>query len=316
MKPWLEPMNESVADLLAAGVQVVERGWLSSNLVIVAGDDACAAIDSGYATHAEQTVALVHAVLQDRRLDALVNTHLHSDHCGGNAALQAAYPDVQTWIPQGDADAVSRWDPVALTYEPTGQLCPRFRFERTLQHESTLRLGELDWEVHAAPGHDPHSVILFEPASRTLLSADALWENGFGVVFPELEGAHAFSDVAATLDWIEALAPSVVVPGHGRPFTDVGGALDRARSRLAAYEAQPRRHASHAAKVLLKFKLLELQRCPLDALLDWAERTPYFRAVHARWFGDEAPRSWALRLFGELETSGAAARRDGFAVDA
>jgi hypothetical protein len=32
-----------------------------------------------------------------------------------------------------------------------------------------------------------------------LISADALWENGFGVVFPELEGDDAFAIVAATL---------------------------------------------------------------------------------------------------------------------
>lgn len=305
-----------VRDLLPQGVAVIERGWLSANLVVVTGGETVAAIDSGYATHAEQTLALVRAALQGRPLGTLVNTHLHSDHCGGNAALQAAYPDVQTWIPHGDADAVSRWDPVALTYEPTGQLCPRFCFDRTLRQDTALRLGDLDWEVHAAPGHDPHSVILFEPRSRALLSADAFWENGFGIVFPELEGEHAFADVAATLDRIEAMSPAIVVPGHGRPFTDVATALGRARSRLAAYVAQPRRHANHAAKVLLKFKLLELQRCPLDALLDWAAGTPYFRTVHERWFAEEPLRPWALRLFSELEGSGAAARRDGFAFDA
>jgi glyoxylase-like metal-dependent hydrolase (beta-lactamase superfamily II) len=45
-------------------------------------------------------------------------------------------------------------------------------------------------------GHDPHSVILFEPVSRVLISADALWERGFGVIFPELEGVEAFDEVA------------------------------------------------------------------------------------------------------------------------
>jgi glyoxylase-like metal-dependent hydrolase (beta-lactamase superfamily II) len=27
-------------------------------------------------------------------------------------------------------------------------------------------LGSRPWQVHAAPGHDPHSVILFEPERR------------------------------------------------------------------------------------------------------------------------------------------------------
>lgn len=306
--------NASAAGL-PAGMQVIERGWLSSNLVLMDGGDTTAAVDSGYATHAPQTLALVAAALLGRPLSTLVSTHLHSDHCGGNAALQAAYPQVQTWIPQGDADAVRRWDPVELTYEPTGQICPRFRFDHTLRDGATIRLGALDWQIQAAPGHDPHSVVLFEPESRILLSADALWENGFGVVFPELEGEHAFDAVGATLDRINALSPRLVIPGHGRPFQDVDGALARARSRLAAYASEPRRHAAHAAKVLLKFKLLEVQRCPLEALLAWAERTAYFGRVHEQWFAQEPRRDWALRLVQELVAAGAAARQDEYVLD-
>lgn len=209
------------SDLLPPDVQVLERGWLSSNNVLIVGRDSVALVDSGYATHTDQTLALVRSALGSRTLDTLVNTHLHSDHCGGNAALQAAYPRLRTLIPPGQAAAVQAWDPCALSYEPTGQLCPRFRFDGVLAPGGTVQLGDLHWQVHAAPGHDPHSVVLFEPGSRTLLSADALWENGFGVVFPELEGEHAFEEIASTLLLIEQLQPAVVVPGHGCPFSDV-----------------------------------------------------------------------------------------------
>ena len=40
----------------------------------------------------------------ERPLDLLLNTHLHSDHCGGNAALQARHPGVRTLIPPGQAE--------------------------------------------------------------------------------------------------------------------------------------------------------------------------------------------------------------------
>ena len=300
-------------DLLPPGVTVHERGWLSANLTMVVGADATALVDTGYCTHAEQTLALVRGALAGRSLDVIVSTHLHSDHCGGNAALQAAYPAARTWIPPGQAAHVRNWDPVALSYEPTGQVCPRFRLDGTLRPGSAIALGDLAWQVHAAPGHDPHSVVLFEPRSRTLLSADALWENGFGVVFPELEGEHAFDEVEATLDLVAALEPAVVVPGHGSVFTDVAGALARARSRLAAYRAHPVRHATHAAKVLLKFKLLEVQRLPWDAFVDWAVATPYFRLVQERWFPGQPLRPWVLQLYGELAESGAAGREPGFA---
>jgi len=82
-----------------------------------------------------------------------------------------------------------------------------------VQPGTTVRLGLRDWQVHAAPGHDPHSVVLFEPQRRLLISADALWERGFGVVFPELEGEQAFAEVEATLDVIEQLQPEWVLPG-------------------------------------------------------------------------------------------------------
>lgn len=267
---------------LPPGLTVLERGWLSSNNILIQGAAGTALVDSGYCTHALQTLALVASALQGRALDVLVNTHLHSDHCGGNAALQATYPALRTLIPPGHAAFVRDWDPARLSYTPTGQQCPRFRFDGVLQPGTELMLGDLSWQVHAAPGHDPHSVMLFEPVSACLLSADALWQRGFGVVFPELDGDDAFHEVAATLDVIEALHPRVVVPGHGAPFTDVAAALDFARARLAAFVAAPQKHLSHAARVLLKFKLLDAQQLTRADLLAWAQATPYLQRLLLR----------------------------------
>lgn len=309
-------MPEPAHSLLPAGVVVLERGWLSSNSVVLRGESDVSVVDSGYWTHAAQTVALVSAAAEGRLLDKLVNTHLHSDHCGGNSALQRHFPRAKTYVPPGLAAAVRKWDPVALTYAPTGQHCPPFRMDDVVLPGRSIRLGDRHWDVHAAPGHDPHSVVLFEPASRTLISADALWQNGFGVVFPELEGDRAFDEVAATLDLIGQLRPALVIPGHGSVFSDVDLALERARSRLAAYVADPRRHAAHAAKVLLKFKLLELQEVEVADFLAWAEKTAYFRVVHERWFAGSSMADWAAGLLADLVRSGAAARDGSHIVNA
>jgi len=296
---------------LPPGVTVFERGWLSSNNILFDDGTVAALVDSGYATHAPQTVELVRRALDGRPLDLLVNTHLHSDHCGGNAALQAAYAGLMTLIPPGLADAVTRWDTSALTYAPTGQWCDRFRFDGLLRPGGGIRLAGRTWEVHAAPGHDPHSVILFERHSRTLISADALWENGFGVVFPELEGVAAFDEVSATLDAIESLAPLWVIPGHGRVFGGdtgvVAAAVARARTRLDSFATDPARHAAHAAKVLLKFKLLELQEISLTDFREWALATPYFGLVGRRYFADRDRAEWLTSLLADLVRSGAAA---------
>ena len=294
---------------LPPGITLFERGWLSSNNILLRGNEGCALIDSGYATHATQTLGLLTAALQGQPLGMLINTHLHSDHCGGNAALQAQYPRLQTWIPPGHARFVSPWNPEALSYLPTGQICPPFVYTATLQANTEITLGDQLWQIHAAPGHDPHSVILFEPRSGLLISADALWENGFGVVFPELDGTDAFTEVSQTLDVIEALAPRIVIPGHGAAFTDVTGALARARRRLDSFVRAPQKHIRYAAKVLLKFKLLEVQSMPLAALMQWAKSTPLLHQIYQSSAAPEQNfQDWVLTLLDELVRSGAASR--------
>jgi glyoxylase-like metal-dependent hydrolase (beta-lactamase superfamily II) len=300
----------TVAHLLPPGVKVFERGWLSANNILFKCGGESALVDSGYWTHSNQTAALVRGELGDQPLTQLLNTHLHSDHCGGNAALQGFYPAVETLIPPGQASHVRDWDPIALTYTPTGQECPQFRMDGVLVAGQTIKLGGAVWEIHSSPGHDPHAVILFDPLSRALISADALWENGFGVVFQELEGDRAFEEVAQTLELIEQLRPNVVIPGHGNVFSEVNKSLELARRRLDVFVQDPRKHASHAAKVLLKFKLLELQHVQWAEFRNWVSSTPYFALVHGRWFNDQALVTWMDGVIADLVRSGAA-RREG-----
>ena len=51
---------------LPAGVSVFERGWLSSNNILIQGAGGTALIDSGYCTHADQTLALLERELRLR----------------------------------------------------------------------------------------------------------------------------------------------------------------------------------------------------------------------------------------------------------
>ena len=291
--------------LLPPGVQVFERGWLSSNNILLTDADSATLVDSGYATHARQTLALIEHALGDRALDLLVNTHLHSDHCGGNAALQQRYASLQTRIPPGLADPVQHWRESDLSYQPTGQTCPPFAITGLLEPGSTHRWAGTQWQVHAAPGHDPHSVILFNPEHRLLISADALWENGFGVVFPELEGVAGFEDVAASLDLIERLRPETVIPGHGRVFSDTEGALERARLRLESFAKSPDKHYRYGAKVLLKFKMQEFGQIARADFLSWAQDVPYLRSLYTTLGAGTPQNIWLEQLLADLARSGA-----------
>ena len=292
------------------GLQVFERGWLSANNILLTDKHSATLVDSGYVTHQDQTLALVQNALKARPLDHLVNTHLHSDHCGGNAILQAHYPQLHTAIPPGESVAVAAWDESALTYEPTGQLCPRFVFNDVLMPGSTLHMAHLDWQVMAAPGHDPHSVILFEPSHRVLISADALWATGFGVVFPEIEGQAAFHEVAATLDLIESLQALWIIPGHGAVFSDVAGALGVARKKLDGFVANPEKHARYGAKVLMKYKMLEYGQAKLSIFLDWAQDVRYLQVLHYTYASDMSMQTWLKDLLADLARSKAVLLED------
>jgi glyoxylase-like metal-dependent hydrolase (beta-lactamase superfamily II) len=298
-----------------AGLTVFERGWLSSNNVLFGAETAAPVlVDSGYASHAEQTVALVRRALGGRPLGRIVNTHQHSDHCGGNAALQQAF-DCAIDVPAGDAAAVDEWDEDVLTFRATGQHCARFRRSGTLVAGTAVRLGALEWQAIASPGHDPHSVVLHQAELGLLISADALWENGFGLVFPALEGADGFGDVRATLERLAGLRVQAVIPGHGPPFTGFEAALERAQRRLDLLVADPARHARHAAKVLVKVHLMELQRQSLAQLGHWLDATELLRGVHRRFGGATAYRAWWLGLVDELVASGALHRSDGMVAN-
>ena len=303
-------------DILARlGLSVLERGWLSSNIVLfpaVDGDGA-ALVDTGYDTHAAQTVAWVEGQLGEEPLARVLNTHLHSDHCGGNAALKHAY-GATIHIPPGHAGAVARWDEDELTYRATGQQCDRFVHDGVIEPGSVLQMGGVKWRAYSAPGHDPHSLVLWAAEPRILISADALWSNGFGVIFPELEGESGFAEQRAMLHLIETLAPRLVIPGHGTPFTDVGAALRRAHARLDALSASLGRNARHAAKVLLKFYLLEVREVSMEALIAHVARARYYPLINDRYF--RMPFDAFIRQqVRELVASGAAVMDDGTVRD-
>jgi glyoxylase-like metal-dependent hydrolase (beta-lactamase superfamily II) len=301
------------AVVLPSTLTVLERGWVSSNNIVFDDGDNASVVDTGYGSHAEQTVQLVRAATAGKPLTRIVNTHLHSDHVGGNAALQAAFGASIT-IPPGQAAAVERWDEEALSYAPMRQICPRFRFDALLEPGGFIELGGLSWQVVAAPGHDVHMVVLYNDDERILISSDALWENGFGAIFPEIEGESGFAEERGLLQWVAQVRPRVIIPGHGRPFVEVSAALDRASQRLEALAASPERNARHIAKVMVKFWLLQVRSSTLPELTRHLAGTRYLQAIRNRYFADQTGAAVIERAVAEL-VAGGAAERHGDRID-
>ena len=297
--------------LLPPGIEVFERGWLSANNILHFGDEDVSLVDTGYHAHQNLTLSLVRNALEKHRLTGLnkvVNTHLHSDHCGGNAALMEEF-DCEVFIPAAEEPAVKHWDMDLLSYQNLGQDCPRFSYHDLLVPEQEILLGRYSWEVLTAPGHDPHSVMLYQAEHRLLISADALWEEGFGVIFPELWGEAGFEEVAQTLDLIEGFSVDLVIPGHGKPFVDIAKSLAMARSRLDYLASDPDRNARHGAKVLLKYRLIEWRSKELSVVNEWIASTPALISAakllnmsmneFIQWLPNALVKSGAAKLDGE-----------------
>ncbi|MBE0626001.1 MAG: MBL fold metallo-hydrolase [Burkholderiales bacterium] len=263
-------------------IRVLQRGWLSSNNILFYDEDGCTLVDSGYVAHAAQTLLLLQHALEGKPLARLINTHCHSDHMGGNAAVQRAY-GCRIGVPVGEAPAIAAWDDATLMLSYTGQSAERFGVDDTICAGERLKLGGLDWEALAAPGHDPYALMFYQAEERILISGDALWQNGFGLIFSELVGqAGAFAETRSTLEVISRLDIATVIPGHGAPFGSVGRSLQSAFQRLDAYEREPEKLARHALKVMLSFSLMIHGRIELAALPRFLAERPIYADINQR----------------------------------
>jgi len=199
--------------------------------------------EPGSLAHLER--ALGQAGLKVEHVRLIVCTHAHVDHCGQAPAI-AERAGCDVWVHSshthhtatGDpeeaikrrvvvahqsgvpADSVQRWIERRRS-QGTGQ-AGTLRIDRELTEGDTVSTDLGTWRVVATPGHAPSHICLYQPERRLLISGDHL----LGRVSLYFDTGYTPDPVAEfldSLDKVDGLDARLVLAGHGRPFTDVGG---------------------------------------------------------------------------------------------
>jgi glyoxylase-like metal-dependent hydrolase (beta-lactamase superfamily II) len=140
---------------------------------------------------------------------AVLNTHGHADHIGGNAALKDAFPGAPLVIGQLDQEMLTNANAnlsaafgLPITSPPA---------DRTVREGETVDTAGMKFEVFEIPGHSPgHVVFLLRGASPDrVFGGDVLFRGGIGR-----------SDFPRGDQELLVRGIPVVYPGHG-PVTTV-----------------------------------------------------------------------------------------------
>jgi glyoxylase-like metal-dependent hydrolase (beta-lactamase superfamily II) len=280
-------------------IRFIERDWLAANHVLFRDSDAATLVDTGYGKFNDVTLEKVGEVLSDwgdLPLERIINTHIHSDHIGGNAALQRAHPGCSITIPLDEQPALVNWDAPDQMLSYADQEAERFAWDAVIAAGETISLGGEAWEAIATPGHDMGSLVLYSPKLRVLISADALWENGFGFVVPQSIDPRPLAAQRATFKRLAALDVALVIPGHGPMFTDFSGALKRASDKLEAFAADDMRIVRNVVKGMFIYSLMWREEMLLADLPAYVRRIGVHRDYNAQFFkmSDEAFADWLV----------------------
>jgi glyoxylase-like metal-dependent hydrolase (beta-lactamase superfamily II) len=151
---------------------------------------------------------------------AILNTHGHSDHIGGNQAIKTRWPDCPIIIGREEAQKLT--DSQLNLSAPFGMPMTSPPADRLVDDGDTISLAGMDFLVRHIPGHSAgHVVYIYNNHQPPLVFAgDVIFAGSVGRTdFPDGD----FDALAANIRAKLFILPdaTILLPGHG-PTTTVG----------------------------------------------------------------------------------------------
>jgi len=181
---------------------------LAANCYVVHSGAEAIVVDPG----GESSEIMAYLKEHQLRVIALINTHGHADHIGGNAwfAQQTGAP---VWIHSLDAPYLTDEN---LNLAPfVGQEFPSITPARLLNDGDEIALGDETITVVHTPGHTPGGISLYWPGH--LITGDTLFREGVGRT--DLPGGDGSVLRDSLIKLGRLPLDTVVYPGHGESTT-------------------------------------------------------------------------------------------------
>lgn len=183
-------------------------------VVWLQGRDDCVVIDPGL----EPEKIIQHIEQKGLTPAAILNTHGHSDHIGGNTALKKRWPSCPLVI--GAADAPKLTDPWLNLSASYGVPLVSPAADVTVKDGDNYEAAGFRWQVRSIPGHTTgHVVFLWEGQEPPVVFVgDVIFAGNIGRTdFPD--GNHRELILGIRSKLFTLPDETILMPGHGEPTT-------------------------------------------------------------------------------------------------
>ncbi len=254
----------------------IERGYLNGNHFVYRSDEPVL-IDTAYEGHFDETASHIQSLGIDlSRIRRIISTHTHCDHVGGNGVIQER-SGCEIALHRIGRHFIETRDDWSMWWRYFNQAADFFRCERALDDGDVVEVGPHRFRVVYTPGHAADGIVLHHPDERLLISSDTLWEKDMAAINLRVEGSRAVFSMLESIDALAELDVDIVYPGHGAPFTDFQGAVDRARTRLTGFLEDRSRLGNDLLKKITVYTLLMNPGMPEAGFFDHLMSTVWFR---------------------------------------